>query len=92
MRGTQLPLKPELAQQRDYRDRVWGCVIKLEKCFEHPVAPPGSFLEWLLPEQRPVDVAGNEMQSRDQEVAPGLTRLEWSRCAEHRAKYSIAGA
>jgi hypothetical protein len=41
-------LLPELAQTRQYADRVLGRTIPLSDCFEHPAPPSRAFLRWLL--------------------------------------------
>lgn len=41
-------LLPELAERRDYRDRVLGRTIPLPRCFEHPAPPSQAFLRWLI--------------------------------------------
>ena len=63
-------LLPELIKKRVYRDRViarYGFPgIKLEACFEYPLAPPKAFLTWLIehPERMtwPCDKSGQELQ------------------------------
>jgi hypothetical protein len=63
-------LLPELIKKHIYKDRViarYGFPsIKLEACFEYPLAPPKRFLKWLIehPERMtwPCDKNGQELQ------------------------------
>ena len=63
-------LVPELIEKRMYKDRViarYGFPkIKLETCFEYPLAPPKAFLKWLIenPDRMtwPCDKNGRELQ------------------------------
>ena len=41
-------LLPELAQPRDYLDRILARTLALPRCFEHSAPPSRAFLRWLL--------------------------------------------
>jgi hypothetical protein len=79
-------LLPELIEKRVYKDRViarYGIPeIKLEACFEYPLAPPNAFLRWLIehPERMswPCHKDGRELQFRS------ITQ-KWRECLLMRA-------